>query len=327
LLRTKLEDGIRKVTLPVPLSFKQWLTSSIVFVNGDEWRRHRNLVNPSFNDASYRNYFPKISQLTDKAINKIDACQQKSQGELEMTPWPKGLTLDVLGAAIFDYDFGMLEDKPHTFYDHFLASNNRPTILEAFPSLDRLDIVPGIRETREGMEYLINYLKDIIKEKSALDPTKHHDIITQMIHTSDSEGKLSMEEIVSDTLTFFVAGHETTSQTLNWAVYELSQNQDVQEKIFQEIQSKIGDKNPNFEEINLEYLECFISENLRLHTPLGLMPTRMATADLDYNGMIIPKGSLLSINYYTIHRNPEIWTDPYKFDPDRFLPEQKKKSS
>jgi len=168
-------------------------------------------------------------------------------------------------------------------------------------------------------------LHDIIREKAALDPTQHHDMISQMIHASDSEGKLlSLEEIVGNVIIFFLAGHETNTTTLSWAIYELSQHQDIQEKIFQEIQNKIGNKNPNFDEIDVEYLDCFILENLRLHEPLGLSPTREATTDLDYNGLIIPKGSLLSLNYHTIHRNPEFWPDPEKFDPDRFLPDQKK---
>jgi len=328
LLTTKPEKGIRKTQIPLPPSYRKWLETNLVFVDGDLWRRHRSLLSPSFNDTSYRNYYPKISLLTDKAINKIDTCQQKSKGELDMTPLSKELSLDILGAAIFDYDFGMLDDKPDLFYNHFDATNTRPAILDAFPFLEKFDLIPGVRRTRKGWGYLINYMIDIIKKKAAQDPTQHHhDIISQMVHASDDNGKLSFEEIVGNAILFFIAGHETTTQSLLWAVYELSQNQHVQEKLFQEIQNKIGDKNPNFEEIDLEYLDCFISENLRLHSALALFPTREATSDLDYNGLIIPKGSLLSINFYTIHRNPEIWTAPEKFDPDRFLPEQKKKAS
>jgi len=196
--------------------------------------------------------------------------------------------------------------------------------MDLFPILEMFYFIPTIRRTIDGWKNLVNFMKDIIKEKAAQDPTQHHDIISQMVHASGTEGKLTLEELVANAVTFFVAGHETTAQTLNWAVYELSQHQDIQEKLFQEIQNKIGDKNPDFDDINLEYLECFLMENLRLHTPLSLFPTREATTDLDYNGLIIPKGSLLSINFYTIHRNPEIWPDPEKFDPDRFLPDQRK---
>jgi len=184
---------------------------------------------------------------------------------------------------------------------------------------------PPAQRLHEGMQCLVYYLRDIICEKAAQDPALHHNIITHMVHAADTEeGKLSMEEIIATTITFFIAGHETTATTLLWIIYELSQNQHVQEKLFQEIQNKIGNRNPDFDEIHLEYLECVLSENLRLHSPLGIFPARVAITDLEYNGNIIPKGALLSVNVYSLHRNPEIWPDPDKFDPDRFSNENKK---
>jgi len=200
--------------------------------------------------------------------------------------------------------------------------------------MDRLGLPNPIRKSASKMmEFILN----IIQEKKT---NKGQDVISKLVHAGDQETgvKLTTMELVGDIYSFFIAGHETTATILTFAVAELALNQDVQDRLYKEITQKVGQKIPTYDEIrSLEYLHNFLSENLRLHTPIGLFFTRRADRDLYYdpdgnhgvNGgnkkrQFIPKGTLLSINYHSIHRDPTIWENPEKFNPDRFLPENVK---
>jgi len=129
---------------------------------------------------------------------------------------------------------------------------------------------------------------------------------------------------------FFLAGHETTATALTWACICLGAYPEIQEKIYREIVEKLGkDKVPTFDDLSkLEYLECFINENLRLNPPVGLLPTRRATEDIRYKedsiNQVIPKDAIIGIFFRAIHTHPDHWENPEKFDPDRFLPDNRK---
>lgn len=101
---------------------------------------------------------------------------------------------------------------------------------------------------------------------------------------------------------------------------------EIQDKIYQEIVQKVGtDKIPTESDLKqLTYLDCFIQEVLRLHTPVPVLETRIASEDIPYKNMIIPKGTRLGIFFQVLHTNPEIWKEPFEFKPERFLPENKK---
>jgi len=137
---------------------------------------------------------------------------------------------------------------------------------------------------------------------------------------------LKREELLSDLWVLFLAGHETTSTALVWACNCLREYPDIQEKLFREIESKLGlEKVPTEEDLSqLTYLDCFINEVLRLHPPVTVLGTREAVEDVPYKDQIIPKGARVGILFQALHTNPEYWEDPDRFDPDRFLPEKKK---
>jgi len=124
----------------------------------------------------------------------------------------------------------------------------------------------------------------------------------------------------------FLAGHETTAVSLTWAFNCLRAYPDIQEKLHQEITEKIGHENfPTEVELNqLVYLDGFIQEVLRLHSPVPALGTRITTEDVPYKGMTIPKGSLVGLFFHMIQTNPEIWDDPLTFRPERWSPEERK---
>ncbi|CAL1290446.1 unnamed protein product [Larinioides sclopetarius] len=146
---------------------------------------------------------------------------------------------------------------------------------------------------------------------------------------TQNNGNLSLDELVAQCVIFFLAGYDTTSSTLSLATYELALNPDVQEKVYQEIVDTLKEANGELTYDTLKsmkYLDCIISETLRLYPPV-LRNERQSVAEytLGDTGITIPKNMLISIPVFAMHRDPEFFPNPDKFDPDRFTPEERQK--
>lgn len=118
-----------------------------------------------------------------------------------------------------------------------------------------------------------------------------------------------------------MAGSETTSSTIEWALTELLCNPEALMKAKSELNQVIG-RNKKIEESdidNLPYLQCVIKETLRLHPPLPFLVPRKAMHDTVFMGYSIPKNTQVFVNVYAIGRDPEVWSDPLPFKPERFI--------
>ena len=138
----------------------------------------------------------------------------------------------------------------------------------------------------------------------------------------DSGAGMTDLQLRDEVLTMLLAGHETTSLALSWTYYLLSQHPEVEHGIVDEVDRVIGDERPSF--AHLDRLTCTrqaIQEALRLYPPAWGF-SRQALGDDEIGGYRVPKGALVFLIPFVIHRRPQLWPDPERFDPDRFTPEQ-----
>jgi cytochrome P450 family 6 len=139
---------------------------------------------------------------------------------------------------------------------------------------------------------------------------------------------LSIDEIAAQCFVFFIAGFETSSTTMTFAMYELSKHQELQDKVRDEVNAvlaKHGGK-ISYEAIqDMKYMDQVINEALRKYPPLPLL-TRQCVLDYKIPGedLIIEKGTSIIISILGIHYDKEYYPDPEKFDPERFTEENKK---
>lgn len=147
---------------------------------------------------------------------------------------------------------------------------------------------------------------------------------------SDSKTKLSEAEVICQTVMFMLVATETTAGLIANTLYLLAFNKDVQRRLFDELASirkfdENGKAQFQYEDIGMhQYLDCVISESLRLMPP-ALYLDRKAGYDYlleDYNA-VIPKGTPIVLDFYGIMTDPDYWPEPERFDPDRFSPENK----
>ncbi|CAG2113397.1 unnamed protein product [Medioppia subpectinata] len=140
--------------------------------------------------------------------------------------------------------------------------------------------------------------------------------------------KLTMDEIVAQAWVFFLAGSETTSNTLGYGSYELALNPHIQDRLYDEVMSSVDSEGEiSYDELaKLPLLDAVISETLRLY-PSVVRLDRKAKVDykLADTGITIEKGKCVEIPVYAIHHSEEYYENAHQFDPDRFMPQNRHK--
>uniref|UniRef100_A0A3P9C2B8 unspecific monooxygenase n=1 Tax=Maylandia zebra TaxID=106582 RepID=A0A3P9C2B8_9CICH len=149
-------------------------------------------------------------------------------------------------------------------------------------------------------------------------------IDSQQNNNSKQDKGLTDHEILSQAMTFLFAGYETTSSSLTFLSYNLATNPQVMKKLQEEVDATFPNKAPiQYQELmQMEYLDCVINESLRLF-PIASRLERVAKASVEINGFVIPKGMVVMVPTWPMHRDPEIWPEPEKFKPERFSKENK----
>ncbi|KAG1667078.1 Cytochrome P450 3A4 [Nymphon striatum] len=141
----------------------------------------------------------------------------------------------------------------------------------------------------------------------------------------NSMGCFTVQEIIYHAIIFIMGGVETTSTTLSLVAYNLAVYPEWQEKIQEEVDS-IAEKHGciDYDAVQeMPYLSAVIDETLRLY-PASVHGDRVCSTDYDLGSISLPKGTVVMYTQYSMHRNPEFWSNPEEFDPERFLGENVK---
>ena len=134
--------------------------------------------------------------------------------------------------------------------------------------------------------------------------------------------------IVATAIVLLVAGYDTTGTTLAWACYELAKNQEIQEKLRQEVEDILdgnSEKKLSYDDIqSMTYLDQVISETLRVHNPVGALQRSSAKEyKVPCTDIVIPKDTMVWMNVLSIHFDPKHYENPHAFDPDHFSKDAK----
>ncbi|KAI9291951.1 cytochrome P450 [Neoconidiobolus thromboides FSU 785] len=313
------------------LRYRLFGKSNIVFSDQGEWRHHRKSINPAFKKAWNIDIFEESGK---ELIEKIEMEQGKGVYiHLKFL----NLALDILGKGLFSYNFHALEDgeKNHGYqlYSKAMAGINDFKYF-VFPILEL--IIPARKKVHQATEEFKTFLLSIIetKKKEVESGDVKDDIVSLMVKSSldSSENGLSSTEILYNLSIFFAAGHDTTANTLTSTIYFLSKHKDIQKKAREEVLNVLGNngeiKAPDHEQQKeLKYLTCVIKESMRF-APTVTQLRRFPTKDLSLSdGTRIKKGLAVLLPIYLHHRNPEIFSKPEEFNPDRFEDPYGKESS
>ncbi|KAI8146534.1 cytochrome P450 [Fennellomyces sp. T-0311] len=309
------------------LSGRAFIASNILYAVGDEWKRHRKIVNPAFHQAMPMKVFASVSQ---KAIDIINLNAATEVHDLSHR-W----ALDAMGKTIFDFNFDTLGDKQSEWILRFerIVEVVQNPVYFVMPFIERhfKFMFPQLNKAHQEMTVYANMINDIVRRKreaimrgeTSNIPEHEKDLLTLMIEASmKGQEYFSDEEFQANIFVFFLVGHEATSSTMAYILYYLAANQEIQQRAREEAIHVFGDGydiQPTFEDTkNLPYITSIIKETLRLSTPITHLADRIATRDTEIAGTFIPKGTHVGLTFPEVHRNPETWKDPDTFNPDRF---------
>ena len=226
----------------------------------------------------------------------------------------------MLGRSIFGIDLGDRSDDLAVPLEHARRW--------VYGRVSRPVCAPGWLPTppRHRLRVALAAVRRVIDEAiaSARDnPDSGAELIQLLMNTTDPEtGQPLTDQAISDELFIFVlAGHDTTSTTLTYALWSLGHHQQIQDRVAAEV-SALGDRPLTVDDVgNLPYTVRVIHESLRMCPP-GAALTRSAMRDVVVDGFRVPAGTNFVIGIYAIHHDPAWWDDPETFDPDRFTAER-----
>jgi len=294
---------------------------STLTMEGDTWKSHRKLLNPAFHSQTIKRYLGIVIDHTERLLNRW-----QDGGTYEMMFEMMRTTMGIIADIIFsvkDIERDAAELN-RALTDVFEVLTARTTAFQQIPSWiptrDNLRI-------KEASRIIENFVLKFIRERRA-EGLDHGDILSDLLMAQDDEtgAKLSDIEIANELKTLFGAGHETTALMLMWTIYLLAMNTDVQENLFIEAKFTFNNRSPLLEDLKvMPYTEKVINESMRLYPPAWSLMVRQAKEPLQLGDTLLPKGSLLLIPMWIVHRNPNIYPDPLRFDPERFDGEWRKR--
>lgn len=165
---------------------------------------------------------------------------------------------------------------------------------------------------------------DAIVDRGRARDEERDDLVSLLLRVKDPEtGEgLSDVEIREQALVLLLAGYDTTSTALTFALHLLGRHPEVQDRARDEVRSVLGDRDPTAADVGaLTYVRQVLDEAMRLY-PSAYITSRLAVEDTSVGGFDVPRGSVAATSFYALHRNPRIWDNPAGFDPSRFDPEQ-----
>lgn len=180
-----------------------------------------------------------------------------------------------------------------------------------------------VREFKKHVRFLRNTGKEKILERIEMlknqDPNLPNDILTDILK-ANKDDSLDIEMMIDDFITFFIAGQETTANTLGFCFLELGKNTELADKARKEISEVLGERTEiTYQDISkLKYCSCIFKEALRIHTPVVII-SRSPTENMVINGVTIPNGTTISLSSYMNARIPRYFPNPFEFKPERFL--------
>ncbi|XP_012543609.1 cytochrome P450 9e2 [Monomorium pharaonis] len=314
---------------------------NIFALRGDRWREMRNTLSPSFTASKMKFMFELISKCSEDFVNYLvdhpEICHA-----IETKEAFRRYTNDVIATAAFGISVNSMKDQYNEFYTRgveatkfssgflsiikFIFMRTCPTLaksmgLTMFPSATSKFFKTVVAETIRARE-----------EQGIVRPDMIHLLMQARDKKSDSVHKMTLDDIVSQAFIFFFAGFDTSSTLMCFAIHEIAVNQDIQDRLREEVRQHLAEGNGEISYDSLtkmSYMDMVISETLRKYSPV-IFIDRLCTKRYELppsqpgcKNVIVEPNSLLMFPVYGLHRDPKYFPNPDKFDPERFSDENK----
>ena len=295
------------------------LGDGLFISDGETWRKRRRMVAPIVHVSRLSKFAPIMVE----AAQEVEERWKKSEGEtVDVLVESATLTAEIICRTLFGRKLG--HDYAHQIVDGFSDYQRLVGQTDLLSLLGLPDWVPrwhgpAIRRSVKSIHAVLTQVIENYRAQTTADDTS---VIGQLLNARDETGTpLDEEALRNEIAVLFMAGHETTANSLTWLWYLLSQALDVEEKLHAELDSVLGGRPPTLGDVpKLVYTRAIFDETLRLYPPVPILP-REALRQEYYRNMRIPAGSLIFVVPWLLHRHKKLWDKPDQFIPERFLTE------
>jgi len=282
-------------------------------------KRQRRMMAPVFAHKRIAGYGDVMVAKTETAAKRI-----ASRATTDLADEMMRLTLDIVGKTLFDAE--LAGDASTIGTSLTQAMEQMMNALIRLVPLPPIVPPPGNLRMRRSVRSLDDVVFSMIRERRA-SGVDRGDMLGMLLATRDADDGTVLDdrEIRDQAMTIMLAGHETTANALAWTFYLLARNPEVRERLEREVDAVLGDRTATTQDLpQLPFTLQALKEAMRLYPPAYVLG-RTTTRDVTIGGARLAKGRVLLVNVAGIHRRPEAFANPDRFDPDRFAPERERK--
>jgi len=288
---------------------------SMIVSDGADHKRRRSSVQAAFSRRRLNGWIPTIVEQTDAAIDRLPLAADGSASTIDLYPHVRMVVLQVAIRSLFGEHLAARAEEIGARFQRPQDYLEAPAVRQLphpFPFTTRAKV----RADRRALDAIIDTEIDHRRRHPSDDPKE---VLSALVQRGD----LSDAEIRDQVVTLIGAGYDTTAASLSWMLWRTALEPDVWAQLRAEADEVFGpvgdDRVPRDHEL-LGRLGCagrVMRETLRLH-PAGALSPREAAVDLEIGGYIVQKGTLVLWSAHLAGRDPGVWPDPLRFDPDRF---------
>ncbi len=282
--------------------------NGLVTSEGSFWLRQRRIAQPAFHRERLAGFMRTIERDTGEAVAAI----AESTDGFDISQAMMKLTMRIIGELLFSVDVSGDSDAAGRAINELLHQLIKRTVGINAPLFVPTPANRRFVSARNDLDALV---VDVIETRRRAGTAEHHDLLSMLMEAVDEETgeRMTDAQLKDEVTTLFSAGHETTSMAVSWALHALLDNPGVEDRL----RAELAGDDPV---ARLPYLDAVLKETFRLYPPVWMV-ARYAESDDVLAGYRVPRGRMLFVSQWTVHRHPKLWRDPLRFDPERFLVE------
>lgn len=296
------------------------LGEGMITSEGAEHRMQRQVAQPAF----HRQRIPEYANvMVEEAVSMRESWRASDQRDIALDMMH--LTLNVVARTLFAADLREEVDELADAINRIMGLYN---FLVMLPAAEWLVHVrpPGLAafvKARKRIDAVVCRMIAAHRQKCS----DRGSLLHLMLTASPDQSAAAEQSLRDQVITIFLAGYETVANALSWTWYLLSQNPECERRFHEEIDGELQARLPTFDDIpRLRYVEMVLAESMRLYPPAWAMG-RYARSDFQLGDYFLPAKTTVLISPFVTHRDPRFFSDPWRFDPERFTPEARSRRS
>lgn len=323
-----------------------WLGTGLLTSSDNKWRTRRKLLTPAFHFRILEDFQDIFNEQSNILIDKLKKIEENEI--FDMAEIISLCTLDIIGDSAMGVHINAQGQSDNTYAEAIndvTASLVQWFVKPWYWIFPIFNLSPLGRRIKKNINLIHQFDRKVIKErkekmiaenednhsmdnfdenKEIIGIKKRRAFLDLLLYHHLTHKNLDEEDIREEVATFMFEGHDTTAMGIVWTLYFLGLYDDIQERVFQELQEVFGNDMERMittEDLKLlEYLGYVIKESIRLFPSVPFI-VRKNSSDIKIDDYILPANSSIIIPICSLHRNPSVFENPVVFDPDRFLPE------